>query len=61
MYLVTINKNLCNGCGECVDICPVEIISLEEDKAFVEDSSDCFGCESCVLVCPSEAVKVEEL
>ncbi|MEW6624330.1 MAG: 4Fe-4S binding protein [Bacillota bacterium] len=61
MYLVTIDEDKCEGCGECAEACPVDVISMVDGKAYVEDSSECLGCESCMAVCPTEAVKVQEM
>jgi heterodisulfide reductase subunit A len=47
--------DLCNGCGECVKICPVNAIRMEEGKARV-DPFQCVGCGGCVPVCPREAI-----
>jgi ferredoxin len=30
---IEIDKDLCNGCGLCVTVCPTGTISLIEDKA----------------------------
>lgn len=59
MFLVSIDAELCVGCGECAKACPAQIIKMEEDKAQVV-GDDCLGCESCVAVCGVGAVKVEE-
>ncbi len=61
MYLVTVDEAKCDGCGECVDTCPVDVLALVDGKSVAEDSSDCLGCESCVAVCPNEAITVQEL
>ena len=50
----------CTGCESCVDTCPVEAISMEEDKDIaVVDEDTCTDCESCVEVCPVEAITME--
>lgn len=60
-YRVTVDEEKCTGCGECVDTCPVEVYSLNENgKSSPEKMDDCLGCESCVEVCPNEAITVEE-
>jgi heterodisulfide reductase subunit A len=47
--------DLCNGCGECVDICPVNAIKMENGKAKI-DPFQCVGCGACVPICPVEAI-----
>ena len=47
--------DLCNGCGECVKICPVNAITMQEDKAEI-DPFQCIGCGACIPVCPQEAI-----
>jgi heterodisulfide reductase subunit A len=47
--------DLCNGCGECVKICPVNAIRMEGGKAKI-DPFQCVGCGACVPVCPVGAI-----
>jgi Fe-S-cluster-containing hydrogenase component 2 len=54
---VQIDGEKCTGCGLCVDACPVEAISLENDKAKV-DAEKCVDCGQCVEECPNEAIKM---
>jgi len=61
MYLITITEGKCDGCGECVEACPVNLFEMVDGKAVCEDASECLGCESCVVVCSNEAVKLQEL
>ena len=61
MYLVTIDADHCDGCGQCVASCPSQIISTVDGKAQVTgDASECLGCESCVIVCANGGVTVQE-
>jgi heterodisulfide reductase subunit A len=48
-------SDLCNGCGGCVPICPVNAISMQNGKANV-DAFQCTGCGACIPVCPQEAI-----
>ncbi|MBU0503063.1 MAG: 4Fe-4S binding protein [Candidatus Omnitrophota bacterium] len=51
-----VDKNKCNGCGACKDICPVNAIKIENKKAVIND--DCVGCGVCVDQCPNEAISI---
>ena len=46
----------CEGCGACVPVCPVEDISLVDEKAVLGDL--CFGCGCCANACTRNAVEV---
>jgi NAD-dependent dihydropyrimidine dehydrogenase PreA subunit len=59
-YTVVVDAEKCNGDGECVDVCPVEVFELQSGKAVVINEEECLGCESCVEVCEPGAVTVEE-
>ncbi len=52
-----VNGEKCTGCGLCVEACPVDAISLENDKAKV-DAEKCVDCERCVEECPNEAMSI---
>ena len=54
--IIDISK--CKGCGTCVKICPVEAISLNDNKA-VHDEKLCIGCGLCEFHCPEELVIME--
>lgn len=45
----------CVGCGECVRVCPVENITLEEGHPRWHGS--CLQCEACYHYCPQNAVQ----
>ncbi len=50
-----VNTVKCTGCGQCIEDCPVEAITLEEGKAEVQPDV-CIDCGVCVAVCPVEAI-----
>lgn len=50
-----VNAALCTGCGSCVDVCPVEAISMVEGKAVI-DTSVCANCRVCESECPVGAI-----
>lgn len=47
----------CTGCGECMEICPVECLSLGSDVVQV-DKEWCIGCGVCIEKCPTGAAKL---
>lgn len=61
MYEVTIDKDKCDGKGECVDTCPVGVLEIKDGKSEVVNMDECLGCESCVEVCPKGAITVREI
>ncbi|MFX1574466.1 MAG: ATP-binding protein [Promethearchaeota archaeon] len=59
-FYSTIDSELCDGCGTCVDRCQVGAITLDEEKGFsVVDLTRCLGCGNCVPYCPNEAIELQ--
>jgi len=57
--VVKVDAEECVGCETCVPVCPVEAISMVEDKAVINQET-CNQCETCVDECPVEAIIAEE-
>ncbi|MEA3345198.1 MAG: 4Fe-4S binding protein [Chloroflexota bacterium] len=55
--MLTIEVGKCDGCGDCLEVCPEKAISLAEGVAQI-DSARCTECGDCVEVCPTGAIRV---
>lgn len=60
MATISINPQLCTGCGICIRSCPLNLILAggENDIPFMPDSMDniCARCGSCESFCPEGAI-----
>jgi nitroreductase/NAD-dependent dihydropyrimidine dehydrogenase PreA subunit len=54
---IEIDRDLCDGCGLCVTVCPTGTISLRDDRATASGGESIF-CGHCEAVCPREAIRV---
>ena len=54
------DQALCDGCGECVKVCPDSAISLENGRATISEVL-CTGCGACVPSCPVNALDMQGL
>ncbi|MCL2063932.1 MAG: geranylgeranyl reductase family protein [Candidatus Cloacimonetes bacterium] len=50
-----INKDLCDICGTCPSVCPVEAIKIKEFEVLI-DNEKCKKCQNCVKICPVQAI-----
>ena len=55
--MITIKqKNQCNGCGACFNLCPKSAISMQEDEEGflypIVNTKKCIECGLCVKICP---------
>lgn len=51
------DPDLCMGCGDCMDICPVAAVTLEDGVAKV-DEDWCIGCGVCAAKCEFDAIHI---
>jgi NAD-dependent dihydropyrimidine dehydrogenase PreA subunit len=60
VYLVYVDADRCDSCGECVKICPVEVFEMPH-KCYSVRPQNCLGCRTCMAVCKSEAIIITEI
>lgn len=61
MYMVSVDNEKCEGCEECVNVCPNEVFQMTGDKSDPYQGAECVFCESCLGVCPSECIAITEM
>jgi nitroreductase/NAD-dependent dihydropyrimidine dehydrogenase PreA subunit len=57
---VSIEQQLCTGCGLCARVCPKEILAVNEDKVLVLPGR-CMLCGHCAAACPQGAITISGL
>jgi DNA-directed RNA polymerase subunit D len=55
---VEFNLSNCTYCGDCVRVCPRNIIKIENDEITAVNMINCSLCNQCVDVCELDAVAV---
>jgi len=54
-----INLTLCNQCGLCQEVCPVDAISISKNEIETNEQL-CIYCNACVRVCPQNARIIDD-
>ncbi len=60
-YQVEVDDAKCEGCEECIEVCPVDVYEMVDDKSVPVNAEECLGCESCIEVCDQEAITITEI
>lgn len=67
-FIPEIDIDKCTGCGKCVNICPVEAMTLvsandpkkSKRKIAKLDTDTCLGCGLCVRACPTDSIILKQ-
>lgn len=51
-----VQKERCLVCGLCAEICPMNVLSKENDQIIVKYPEECWHCRACVIDCPQQAI-----
>ena len=58
---ISINQNLCTGCGLCGEVCPFGLPQpIENGKYEISDVNSCTECSACKRNCPVQAISMFE-
>jgi len=57
--IITIDRDLCNGCGNCITGCHEGALQLIDGKAVLISELMCDGLGACIGDCPEGAITVE--
>lgn len=57
-YYPVFSPEVCTGCGQCAERCPVNALALEDGRP-VLDLDTCLGCGQCTEACGTEAVSLK--
>ncbi len=44
-----------------MEICPVDVYEIKDEKSIPVNAEECLGCESCLEVCEEDAITVTEI
>lgn len=62
---INIAPELCKGCGNCVEACPLKVIAMTKQFnktgyfiASTVEADKCTGCAICANMCPEIAIVV---
>lgn len=56
-FIGEINKEKCTLCGNCIDICKYNSMSIHDEEVYIDPMS-CSGCGNCMTVCPEHAINI---
>lgn len=58
LLAITLDEELCDGVGLCVQVCPKGVFELDADRrlARLSGSPECVQCGACIVQCPRDAL-----
>ena len=56
---IKIDEELCDGCGECVEVCPEKVLYMDGDSVKIRNSEECGLCLDCVKACGKDPKAIE--
>jgi len=56
----SIDEKKCTSCGNCIQLCPMQVFKKQEEKVVVDKPKECIGCKACEVQCDKQAIKIIE-
>ena len=53
-----ITEKWCKGCEICIEVCPHDVLMMENGIVKIKDLRACTACNMCELHCPDFAIQV---
>jgi len=57
-WLPQIDLDKCEGCAECVAVCPTGALGIEAQQAALIAPQQCSYCATCEDICPTGAIEL---
>ncbi|MCP4138077.1 MAG: 4Fe-4S dicluster domain-containing protein [bacterium] len=57
-HFAVVDPDCCISCENCLDPCPMDAISMNDDAIAAINYDRCIGCGVCVLSCSSDAISL---
>jgi len=59
MPIVNIDKDRCDACGECVEICPRGVLTKNGNEIRTQNLEECTLCKDCVQACGEDPPAIQ--
>ncbi|MBX7077089.1 MAG: FAD-dependent oxidoreductase [Methanobacteriaceae archaeon] len=56
-FIAEIDNEICNLCGDCIQMCKYKAMSVIDDELFIDPMS-CSGCGKCLTICQHNAINI---
>ena len=55
---ITVKQEWCKSCNICVELCPRNVLVMQDNYPVASNLEECNGCNLCELRCPDLAIYV---